>query len=524
MADTSTTSYDEIPYGNHIFYNTHPDRLATVALLLGLAPAPVEACRVLEIGCGTGVNLAAMALTLPGSRFVGIDLSQRQIAEGQEIVQALGLTNVALQTLSLMEVDERFGQFDYIICHGVFSWVPGPVQEQILAICKRNLATAGVAYVSYNAYPGWHLRGMVREMLRFHVRQFTEPQQQVQQARAMLEFLRESAGERDSAYADILRGEAKLIEGTADAYLYHEHLEEENHPLYFHEFVARAAAHGLQYLAEAQPVALPTNLTPKVRQTLEELAVDVIHAEQYLDFVRNRMFRRTLLCHRDVTVRRPPLPQSVMSLLATAQVKPAAAPDLAPEAALEFRKASGGGLTTRDPLVKAALVELFDRWPQAVPFADLWSRTQQRLRDALPPEQVPALDDPLPLADALLQCYLSDLVELHLQAPCFTVQVSERPVASPLARLQAPQGAQVTCLRHRVVELGEFERQLLPLLDGSRDQAALLEEVVALVGRGDVTISEEGQAVQDLDRVRVLFGAALEPSLQRLARSALLVG
>src|SRR6516165_7913322 len=159
MSKVPETSYDEIPYSNNAFYHTHPDCLATVATLFGMKPAPVQACRVLELGCGRGGNLIPMATSLPTSRFVGIDLSARQIAGGQEAVESLGLTNVELKQLSILDVDSDFGRFDYIICHGVYSWVPAAVQEKILEICAQNLAPSGIAYISYNCYPGWHLRG-----------------------------------------------------------------------------------------------------------------------------------------------------------------------------------------------------------------------------------------------------------------------------------------------------------------------------------------------------------------------------
>src|SRR5262245_58637378 len=175
MSEVPATSYDEIPYSNTAFSYTHPDCLATVAALYGLTPPPVDRCRVLELGCGRGGNLIPMALALPDSRFLGIDLSARQIASGQEMVTALGLANIELRPFSILDVDESFGLFDYIICHGVYSWVPAEVQDKILAICARNLAPNGVAYVSYNTYPGWHQRGTVREMLCYHVQQFREP-------------------------------------------------------------------------------------------------------------------------------------------------------------------------------------------------------------------------------------------------------------------------------------------------------------------------------------------------------------
>ena len=132
------SSYDEVPYPSRPYPQAHPDRLATVATLLGMRPAPADRCRVLELGCGGGGNLIPMALALPGSAFVGIDLSGGQIAQGCEVVRALGLRNVRLLHLSILDVDDRFGTFDYVICHGVYSWVPPEVQGKILDICAAT--------------------------------------------------------------------------------------------------------------------------------------------------------------------------------------------------------------------------------------------------------------------------------------------------------------------------------------------------------------------------------------------------
>src|SRR5690606_25508201 len=149
-SDTSATSYDEIPYQSTAFHYTHPDRLAGVATLFGMSPPPVATCRVLELGCAEGGNLIPMALGLPEGRFVGIDLSPRQIDDGRKVVAELGLSNIDLRPLSILDVDESLGTFDYIICHGVYSWVPEPVREAILRIMDRNLAPEGVGYISYN--------------------------------------------------------------------------------------------------------------------------------------------------------------------------------------------------------------------------------------------------------------------------------------------------------------------------------------------------------------------------------------
>src|SRR5260370_37085826 len=149
MADVPQSTYEEIPYSSNPFSYTHPDNLATVGMLMGMTPPSVERCRVLELGCAGGGNLIPMALALPESQFLGIDLSPRQIAMGQEVIDTLGLTNIKLRSMSIMDVKDDDGPYDYIICHGVYSWVPAEVQDKILTICNRNLGPTGVAYVSY---------------------------------------------------------------------------------------------------------------------------------------------------------------------------------------------------------------------------------------------------------------------------------------------------------------------------------------------------------------------------------------
>ncbi len=175
------TSYDVVPYFSAPFQATHPDRLATVATLFGLKPAPAERSRVLELGCAGGGNLIPMAVALPGSQFLGIDQSSRQVDQGQEIIAGLGLKNIALRVASLLDIDESYGTFDYIICHGVYSWVRENVQDKILEICATRLAPTGVAYVSYNTLPGWHMQGMIRDMMCYHISQAGErsPETQV---------------------------------------------------------------------------------------------------------------------------------------------------------------------------------------------------------------------------------------------------------------------------------------------------------------------------------------------------------
>jgi methyltransferase-like protein/2-polyprenyl-3-methyl-5-hydroxy-6-metoxy-1,4-benzoquinol methylase/Fe-S-cluster containining protein len=523
---TCQTSYDEIPYLASPRYSTHPNCLATLATLLGMNPAPIDSCRVLELGCGTGGNLIPMALTLPQSHFVGVDLSSRQIASGRALADAIGLTNIELMPLSITDIDERFGQFDYIICHGVYSWVPPKVQDHLLTICKRNLAPHGVAHVSYNTYPGWHQRGLVRELLNYHVRQFGDTKVRTQQARAFLKFLIQSAVDPNSPYTRILKEEAELIRKEADWYVFHEHLEDYNEPLYFYQFMERAAAKGLQYLGEAWNHSYIQNLPPEVRDTLQQLSGDLLHLEQYVDFLRNRTFRQTLLCHQDVGLNRTPSPEILMKLMISSLARPMSAnPNFAPEAPEEFRNDSETCLTTNKPLMKAALWSLYEAWPRALSFDDLWTEVQARLSQSPIEEALRGEPGRALLAKDLLQSYLTNMMALHGHVSRFALRVSDKPVASPLARYQARHQTaadiHITTLTHRKVKLDDLDLVILPLLDGSRDRAALVDALVNAVNEGSLTVHRKGQPAAP-DQMRVILEASLEDCLNRLARFALL--
>lgn len=522
MSDEGPNSYDEVPYDARPRYATHPDCLATLAKLMGMSPAPVDRCRVLELGCSTGGNLLPLAEALPDSQFVGIDLSPRQIDTGKQVASALGLANLHLEARSILEVEPSFGEFDYVICHGVYSWVPAPVREKILAICKANLAPRGVAYVSYNTYPGWHLRAPVREMMNFHVAGIEEPQPRVQQARALLEFLTKHTPDQDGVWAHLLRDEADLLRKEEDYYLYHEHLEDENHPVYFYQFMQHAMRHDLQFLGESQLHSSLSVFSSEVQETLRRIAPDLLYLEQYLDFLKCRTFRRTLLVHEDVVLDRAPGPGIVHDFLVTGLARPLSAhPELASTTTEEFENDQGSTVSTNVPFAKAALVLLYEQWPRAFTFEELWQAVCERLSTEatrLPAEQARAM-----LGRSLVHLYLSGLVGLHVHLPTFTLAPSQRPRATALARLQARTGAGVINRRHRHVKMPGSDRAVLSLLDGSRDRPALVEALVERVKQGEVELRRDGLVVTTDEEIRAAVGLELEESLVRLAQALLLV-
>lgn len=512
----AATSYDDVPYEGKPLFATHPDCLAAAARLRGIPAPDPSRCRVLELGCGTGGNLLAMAYALPESQFVGVDLSERQIAGGQAIAAEAGLKNLELKAASILEVDERWGTFDYILCHGVYSWVPPPVQQHILWVCRHLLAPCGVAYISYNTYPGWHLRRVVRDLMQFHTRRFSDPRVQVGQARAIVRFIAEASAELDSPLARYLAEETETLDEAADYYIYHEHLEQTNEPLYFWQFVERARAAGLEYLGESWHHSQFDSLPPQVQQTLQGLSSDLVELEQWLDFIHSRTFRRSLLCRAEVPIDRTPSPTVLRPLWLTALARPQTPePEVASPQPERFVRDDGCGATTNVPLLKAALLELFRRWPAAIPFPELLTAAMDAAR--LAERQRPEAE--AVLAGLLVRSYLSQLVAIHCQPFPFTLQPSERPRASRLAQVMARRQRLVPNLRHHLVPLTPPMRSVLELADGSRT----VEQIAAALASAEPEASAP-ESPSPSWGMRGLSGEwePVRAVLGQLARSALL--
>ena len=229
-------TYDVMPYPSKFFLQTHPDRLAALGIFFGMNPPKVETCRVLELGCGNGCNLIAHAYNMPEAKFVGVDLAENHIADAKRGAAELNLQNVEFEQMDVMEMSvENFGKFDYIIAHGLFSWVPDFVREKVLALYREMLTENGIGYISYNAYPGAHSRDMVRRIMRFYTQNYDEPMEKVGKAISLLSFLNEYSVEKDS-YRAILQSELKRHFEHEAADIFHDDLADCYNPFYFYEF------------------------------------------------------------------------------------------------------------------------------------------------------------------------------------------------------------------------------------------------------------------------------------------------
>jgi len=491
-------AYDLVAYPSFPYPDTHPDRLAVMAILHGLSPAPVERCRVLEIGCNEGANLIPMACAIPGSGFVGFDPAHLPVERGQARIRELVLTNVRLFQSNLLDVGRELGQFDYIIAHGLYAWVPEPVSDRLLALCHEFLTPHGVAFVSYNVLPGGHLRNMIREMMLYQVQGIEDPEQKAAAALEFLSFIAESRPSGD-AFRLLIEEQLKQMQKRSPQAIYHDELSAIHHPLHFSEFVAHARKHGLQYLSES---VLPPPTDPRFRSDLQPALEstagdDIIAQEQVLDFVRMRMYRETLLCRAECEVRHDFPADAFPKLFFASQV---ASSQGEASGARVFTLPGGIRMETSHAGTIALMERLAAVWPRALSFAEIapmLAATDLADDGALSKEG----------ATLLMRLAVAKMIELHAWKAPVAREISARPRATAGARQEARSRAHATTLLHTTLRLDDpILRSFLGLLDGTRDRTALLD---ALKAEFPAIPSEQ-------------LEQGIEPSLKLLHRAGLL--
>ncbi|MEO8486219.1 MAG: class I SAM-dependent methyltransferase [Betaproteobacteria bacterium] len=453
-------AYDAFLYVGRPCSACHPERIATIATLMGLdAPDPATA-RVLDIGCGDGGNLVPMAAALPSGSFVGIDLSPRSIDEADALARDLGLSNIAFHAADLRDLPADAGTFDYIVAHGFYSWVPEPVRVALFETIRSRLSPRGVAFVSHNVLPGCGLRRMVWDVLKPHVAGIVDPLARIAAARAMAARMAEAMAEQPGLAAAIAIEFREIADRPGFGVL-HDDLAPVNHPVLVRDLAAESARHGLSWLGDAD---LFRHVAPAFGPEMNAwLATnDRMTQEHVVDHVRLRRYRESLFVQEEQPIGRAP----DASRLADMHV-----------AATNSTVERHDGLQARaTQSLQLALVDrLVDAHPGTVPVAELVPWIAGRAGAASPftrPENTLLL--------LLNAAYAGVLVPVATAART-AMTPGEKPRAFAPARWQATRHDFVVNLRHDGVAFADpVMRRVLPLLDGTRDRVALVAALTAI--------------------------------------------
>ena len=296
------TIYKELGYKSYPFPFTTPAYLEAYGTLVGLKPPTAKTARVLELGATYGGNIISQAAHNPEATFVGIELSQDQVEKGNKIIGDAKLDNVSLVQGDILNFDESMGNFDYIIAHGFYSWISDEMKDKLLDIISNHLADNGIAYVSYNTYPGWHTMEEVRQLMLFANRGHDESTHKEKVLRGktvgslvgaqILNY--DNLKERNSKFLSALRS----VMQKDDYYVGHDHLEPHNDPCYLYQFNDHLKANNLAYVGDADlTLSMVRTYDESIADKLEQLAPNSqADQEQYLDFMLDTTFRKSIIC------------------------------------------------------------------------------------------------------------------------------------------------------------------------------------------------------------------------------------
>lgn len=375
---TQSNPYDEVPYLSHPIEWTAPERLALASLLHGGPRAPLDAYRVLELGCGDGANLLPLAYYRRHATFVGVDGARSQIETADARKSALGLSNIEFIHTDFVTAAQRLsGQFDYIIAHGVFSWVPQDVRDALLELFAQRLRQGGLLYLNYNTRPGWNVRGMVRDYLLAWTAGTKNLLNRAQLAQDVSAKVVSSLTDCEHPYSQLMADEFRFVFENHVSYVAHEFLAQDNHAYWRSEFLALARSHGFEYVADAD-FSYPSGRIPDdLAARLAEQQLVGGTPDDTIDLLCYRQLHSPILTQGPLTRRQPSI-EEFANLSVASCLTPCSSIDT--EKPL-FQHPSGYQVEAKEEPIRTALMRLQPLWPRGLRIAAAFSDVGQVMDD-----------------------------------------------------------------------------------------------------------------------------------------------
>ena len=500
-------SYDAMPYVSVGVKQSQPNRLAAIAQIFGLSVKTLAQARVLEIGCAEGGNILPLALRFPKAEFVGIDISPVQIERGQQQAKALGLSNLHLHCCSVTNLDSVLGQFDFIICHGIYSWVEKPVQDAIFIALKSHLAPQGIGFVSYNVLPGWRMKQPFRDAAHTLLPQRLPLAEKAKAASDLLSFLA-AHSDASSGYGLALREVEGRLTQTRTDYVAHEYLEDANAPCTLTEFLQRASSARLSYLGDAEiSEMIPIGSSPELQQEIARRSGgDQVAMEQLMDFIKGRQFRSTLLVHDHQATQ-------ISRMLHAERLQ-----------GLHFSCRSNTSIRVESGN-KVLITDGMAAWPMP---DEIYVQMMARLIAAYP-ASIPViillagLGDHNASSQALLALVMYGVVDASSDAIEVASVLGSKPKAFRLAAHSAAIGAaQTTNLLHGVVQLDPMTAHFLTAMDGIKTVPQLTADFVQRCVSGQFQLAKDGRTLTSKSEIAKAAALQADEVMNSLVRLALI--
>lgn len=306
----------DVQYTGHYYQFLAPAWLVYIAAINGYqVPRLDEPFAYCELGCGKGITSLLLAAMHPNADVHACDFNAEHIDYARKLQQDAGVGNVTYYAKSFAQMlDEPLPAFDFIVLHGVYSWVPEPVRAGIREFAQRRLKPGGLLMVSYNAMPGWAHLQPLRRMMQVHAAGVQgDSLQKAREAYAYVAALaRNGAG-----YFRTVPEAARYLEQLAGKdirYVAHEFLTPHGDPFYFEEVASAMAAAGLQYCGNMTPannhpeLMVPPSFRDRLPVRASRLALEMHH-----DMIANTTFRADLFCRQSAKELPQDLPLAAFS-------------------------------------------------------------------------------------------------------------------------------------------------------------------------------------------------------------------